>query len=240
MSDLSIHKIPEIPIDVYTIGHVLASSTLTDAQKIQFIRRNSDEIKGIMEIELGSEDFNKIMDNRPLMLFKPIRNSFTKQGDRVLLAKTLEIPVNEMDDFVKKATRALPDGDEMKLYTKNQLNAIKTYVYRHGSQEQVIKFMDYELSNSKNIKNTLRKTLEYSNGGVADYFSRPIHRMKNETLLGLFAVINKNLEIAYNSGNLTEGEFVQISKAALARIYQLQSNSKFINAIKRRNAEDKK
>ena len=232
MSDLSVSKIPSITIDVYSIGHVLASSALTDAQKIQFIRRNSDEIKGIMEIELGSEEFNKIMGNRPLMLFKPIRNSFTKQGDRVLLAITLEIPVNEMDDFLNKATKALPDGDEMKLYTKNQLDAMKTYVYRHGSQEQVIKFMDYELSNAANIKNTLRKTLEYSKGGVADYFSRPIHRMKYATLLGLFSVINKNLEMAYNAGNLTEGEVIQISKAALARVYQLRENSKFVNTIK--------
>ena len=185
-----------------------------------------------MEIELGTEDFDRIMSNRPLMIFKPIKNVFTKNGDRILLAKTLEIPPNKLDDFVKKATKKLPDTVEAGFCSKDKLEAIKTYVYRHGSKEQVIKFMDYELAHSKDIKKTLRKTLEYTKGGVADYFTRPIHRMDNKTFILLFEVVNKNLLQRRDSGEISDDEALRISKAALARIFQLKENSKLKNSAK--------
>ncbi|MCR4881678.1 MAG: hypothetical protein K6A44_06990 [bacterium] len=242
MSDLSIPpiNINNTPIDVYSLHHILASDALTAVQKVNFLKRHSTEVKGIMEIELGTEDFNRIMSNRPLMIFRPIKNVFTKNGDRILLAKTLEIPLNEMDDFVRKATHALPNSAELALYSKGQLDAVKTYIFRHGSKEQVIKFLDYELSHSKDIKKTLRKTFEYTTGGVADYFARPIHRMDNKTFVGLFETVIKNLEAEKEADRLTEEETMQLSKACLARIYQLQENSKFRNSARtKREIESK-
>lgn len=221
-----------IPIDVYSLHHILATDALTDVQKIEFLKRHSTEVKGIMEIELGTEDFNIIMANRHLMIFRPFKNIFTKNGDRVLLAKTLEIPLNEMDDFVKKATKSLPPKGEASFISEDKLNAIKTYIYRHGSQEQVIKFMDFELSHAKDIKKTLRQTLEYTKGGVADYFTRPIHRMKDKTLVGLYETVAQNLEDRKKAGEITEEEFLIISKVALVRIFQLQENSKFKNSAR--------
>ena len=234
MSDLSVQPINfnNIPIDVYSLHHILATDALTDVQKLNFLKRHSTEVKGIMEIELGTEDFNKIMSNRPLMIFRPLKNVFTKNGDRILLAKTLEIPLNELDDFVKKATKILPKKGDTCFISEDKLNAVKTYIFRHGSQEQVIKFTDFELSHAKDIKKTLRKTLEYTTGGVADYFARPIHRMKNKTLIELFETIYKNLEERKKAEELLEEEFLLISKAALVRIFQLQENSKFKNSAK--------
>lgn len=233
-------NLDNIPIDVYSLHHILASEDLTDVQKLNFLKRHSDEVKGILEIELGTEDFNKIMANRPLMIFRPIKNVFTKTGDRIMLAKTLEIPPEELDGFVKKATRTLPKRGEASFISEEQLDAIKTYIYRHGSQEQVIKFMDYELSHTKNIKKTLRKTLSYTKGGVADYFTRPIHRMKDKTLLGLFETVLKNLSDRKDAGELTDDEVLKISKVVLARIYQLKENSKLKNSAKlKRELESK-
>ena len=233
MSGLSVQGIKNnIPIDIYSLRHILGSEELTDVQKINFIRRNSTQIKGIMEIELGTEDFNRIMSNRPLMIFKPIKNLFTKNGDRILLAKTLEIPLNEMDDFIKKATKKLPDVDEIDFCTKDKLEAIKTYVYRHGSKEQVIKFMDYEISHAKNFRRTIKRTLDYTKGGVADYFTRPIHRMDNKTFLGLFDVINKNIVARKEAGELSEADALRISRAALARLFQVKENSRLKNSAK--------
>ena len=219
-------------LDIYSLRHILESDALTDVQKINFIKRNSTQIKGIMEIELGTEDFDRIMSNRPLMIFKPIKNVFTKNGDRILLAKTLEIPPNKMDDFVKKATKKLPEAPEADFCPKDKLEAIKTYIYRHGSKEQVIKFMDYELLHSKDIKKTLRKTLEYTKGGVADYFTRPIHRMDNKTFISLFEVVNKNLLKRKDAGEISDDKALMISKAALARIFQIKENSKLKNSAK--------
>ena len=236
MGDLSIQPINinlnNVPIDVYSLHHILASENLTDVQKLNFLKRHSTEVKSILEIELGTEDFNKIMANRPLMIFRPIKNVFTKTGDRLMLAKTLEIPPEELDGFVKKATKTLPKRGASSFISEEKLEAIKTYIFRHGSQEQVIKFMDYELSHTKDIKKTLRKTLSYTKGGVADYFSRPIHRMKDKTLLGLFKTVFKNLTSRKEAGELTDNEVLKISKVVFARIYQLKENSKLKNSAK--------
>lgn len=225
-------NLDNIPIDVYSLHHILAAQALTDVQKLEFLKRHSSEVKGILEIELGTEDFNKIMANRPLMIFRPIKNVFTKAGDRVMLAKTLEIPPNELDAFLKKAVKILPKRNEASSVSEDKLHAVKTYIFRHGSQEQVIKFLDFELSRSKDIKKTLRQTLSYTKGGVADYFARPIHKMKDKTLIGLFETVCKNLSECQKSGELSENEVLTISRVVLARIYQLQENSKFKNSAK--------
>ncbi len=225
-------NLDNIPIDVYSLHHILATQALTDVQKLEFLKRHSTEVKGILEIELGTEDFNKIMANRPLMIFRPIKNVFTKAGDRVMLAKTLEIPPNELDAFLKKAVKILPKRNEASSVSEDKLHAVKTYIFRHGSQEQVIKFLDFELSRSKDIKKTLRQTLAYTKGGVADYFARPIHKMKDKTLIGLFETVCKNLSECQKSGELSENEVLTISRVVLARIYQLQENSKFKNSAK--------
>lgn len=109
---------------------------------------------------------------------------------------------------------------------------LKTYIYRHGSSEQLVEFFDFELQKSNNILKTLYKTLEYNNNGVADYFVRPIHRMSNKTLVEVYEVVDKNLKIAQDTGLITEKQSLETSEWALKRIYQIQHNSKFINSLK--------
>jgi len=109
---------------------------------------------------------------------------------------------------------------------------LKTYVYRHGSKDDLVNFLDYELKKSKNLVTTLYKTLTYYSGGVADYFIRPIHRMDNKTLIRVYNVIDKNIKESESMGLISEAESNKIAKWALVRIYKIQSNSKLINAIK--------
>jgi hypothetical protein len=114
----------------------------------------------------------------------------------------------------------------------DKIDSIKTYVFRHGTQPQVVSFLDYELKNSKNFLKTLHSTLEYGHSGMADYFVRPIHRMKDRTFVDLYNVINSNLNTVHNSGLITDAQKANALEWALAQLINIQQNSKLSNAIK--------
>ena len=76
------------------------------------------------------------------------------------------------------------------------------------------------------------RTLKYHTGGVADYFIRPVHKMSNNTMIQLYNVIDKNMQSAVEKGSITEEEYNKTARWALVRIYDIQNNSKLINAIK--------
>ena len=56
--------------------------------------------------------------------------------------------------------------------------------------------------------------------------------MDNKTLIKIFNVIDKNIKINQEKGNIQEADSIKIAKYALIRIYEIQNNSKLINAIK--------
>jgi hypothetical protein len=114
----------------------------------------------------------------------------------------------------------------------DKLEMIKTYIYRHGNKDELVTFLDYELANSNDMVKTLYRTLEYYNGGVADYFIRPIHRMDNKTLVRIYGIIDKNIKLCQKEGKFSEAESKKVAKWALVRIFQIQNNSKLINAVK--------
>ena len=51
-------------------------------------------------------------------------------------------------------------------------------------------------------------------------------------MIKLYNVIDKNIENAYKSGSIDEKQKSEIARWALIRIYQIQNNSQFINAVK--------
>lgn len=230
MSDLSISKIERI--NPQLIHQVLCSTKITQDEKVQFMRKHSGEIKSTLNVVPTSSEFNKMMEARPLIKYRPFKNSFTKRGDKILLAKSLNIPVTEVDDYIKNVQESLSELNKLDFIPVSSQDALKTYIYRHGSAEQLVSFFDLELQKSNDVLKTLYKTLEYNNGGVADYFIRPIHRMKNSTLVDLYGVVDKNLKIAQSNGSITEKQNLETSEWALKRIYQIQHNSKFINSLK--------
>ena len=160
---------------------------------------------------------------------------FTKKGDKILLAKALEINPSDINGYIKNVSESLENIDNLDFLHKDKVEMIKTYVYRHGSKDEVVNFLDYELKQAKDKVKTLYKTLTYYTGGIADYFIRPIHRMDNKTLVRVYKIINKHIQESYANGDISDVDNKKLAKWALVRIYKIQNNSKLINAIKTYN-----
>ena len=215
-------------IDTILLSKVLTSEKLTDNQKAEFLKNNAKAIKELVKAEISRAEFKKIMQNRPLIRFRPLKNSFTKKGDDIMLAKALNIEKNEIKKFI---TTIIENKFEIKnSQDKENIEKTKTYVYRHGTRDQIVSFLEYELSDVKTTLQKLYKTLEYNSGGLADYFSRPIHRMSNITLSKLYNTIDKSLHACEKAGVITKKELNSTSQWALVKIYQIQNNSKLLKA----------
>ena len=229
-------NIPKIEAVNFNIVHqVLTSNKISESQKIQFLRNNKTEIEQLIDIKEPiptGKEYAILMKNRPLIKFRPLKNSFKKRGDKILLAKSLGIPLSEVDSYIQNVTEAMSEINQLSFLPEDKIDSIKTYVFRHGSKDQVVSCLEYELMKSKDILKTLYTTLEYHTGGAADYFLRPIHRMDNKTLLKIYNVIDKQLNNAEICNNITKEQNQKIAEWALIRIYKIQNNNKLINAIK--------
>ena len=222
-------------INFEKVMEVMASNKISDTQKAQFIAQNQPQIKQIMDTKISGDEFKNMMGERAIIKFRPLKNSFTKKGDKLLLAKALEINPSDVNGYIKKVSTAIENTENLDFLPKDKIEMIKTYVYRHGSKDEVVNFLDYELKQAKNKVKTLYKTLTYYTGGVADYFIRPIHRMDNKTLIRVYKVINKHIQESYKNGDISDVDNKRLAKWALIRIYKIQNNSKLINAIKTYN-----
>lgn len=222
-------------LDFDTLMNVLSSPKITESQKTQFLLKNQSQITTIIETKITSYEFENLMQKRVIQKFRPLKNSFTKRGDKILLAKALEIEPSNVSAYIKNTASIMQNVDEIDFLLPDKMEMLKTYVYRHGSKDELVAFLDYELQKAKDITKALYKTLEYYSGGVADYFIRPIHRMDNKTLIKIFQIINKNIKQSQSTGQLSDVRAKKLAKWALIRIYQIQNNSKLINAIKTYN-----
>jgi len=229
---MNIRRVEPISFDM--IYNVMNNVHISASEKERFIKNNSIEIRRIMESKLSSEEFRGIMSERPLIKFKPLKNSYTKWGDKIILAKALGVKPSEISDLIKNVSEAIKNGD-ISNQPKEKLETLKTYVYRHGKKEELINFLDYELATAQDILGILYRTLSYNTGGAADYFVRPIHRMDNKTLVSLYRIVDKNLTNAQRTGNISEKDHEETAQWALVQILKIQNNSKLKNAIKIRN-----
>lgn len=214
------------PITPLYVNKVLASNKLTDEQKYQFIKENASAIKSFSGEEINMTELKEIMKSRPLVRFRPIKNSFTKQGDKILLAKSLNIEPKEVNSYIDNLTTSGLNTDT----PVESIEKVKSYVYRHGTKGQVLKFLEYELSDAKFILERLYKTLQANSGGLYDYYERPIHRMTNNNLAQLYNVIDKSLKNAEKKGAINKDQLSSTSEWALVKIYEIQNNSKLIRA----------
>lgn len=221
-------------IDAVTVSKILHSQQLTDKQKAEFIKKNSYEIKQIVKSEITQQELAMLMQNRPLIRFRPLKNSFTKRGDKILLAKSLGIETKDVNKYINNLLET--NFDTSGSVSTENIDKVKTYVFRHGTKEQVIRFLDYELSDVKFTLERLYKLLDDNSGGLVEYFSRPIHRMDNKTLAKLYNVISKNINDSVKSGCINSEKAASLSEWALVKIYQIQNNSKLIRAVEKYNA----
>lgn len=214
------------PITPLYVNKILATNKLTDAQKLQFIKENAAAIKSFSGEEINMTELKEILKSRPLVRFRPIKNSFTKQGDKILLAKSLNIEPKEVNKYIENLTTTGLNTDT----PVESIEKVKSYVYRHGTKGQVVKFLEYELSDEKFVLERLYKTLQANSGGLYDYYERPIHRMTNNNLSQLYNVIDKSLRNAEKKGAINKDQLSSTSEWALVRIYEIQNNSKLIRA----------
>ena len=208
---------------------ILETNQLTNTQKLQFIKENLATIKSFSKDEINVEELKEILKSRPLVRFRPLKNSFTKQGDKILLAKSLNIDVKNVN---KHINTIIENGFNS---SKDSVDKIKTYVYRHGTKSQVLKLLEYELSDAKTVLTNLYRTLDENSGGLYGYYERPIHRMSNNNLKQLYSVIDKSLKNAEKEGVIDKATLNSTSEWALVRIYQIQNNSKLIRAYHKYN-----
>ena len=87
-------------IDIIELQKVLTSNKLTDLQKVKFIKHNASAIKKIVKEEISKSDFKILMSDRPLIRFRPLKNSFTKRGDNILLAKAIGIKTSDIKKYI--------------------------------------------------------------------------------------------------------------------------------------------
>lgn len=213
------------PINSLDVYKILSSEKLTDKQKAEFIKKNSTAIKNLAKTDITQSELKEILSHRPLIRFRPLKNSFTKQGDDIMFAKSIGITKKE----IKKYINSIIDNNFENQHPEN-IEKTKAYVYRHGTKAQVISFLAYELSDVKTTLQKLYKTLEDNSGGLADYFSRPIHRLDNITLGKLYNTIDKSLRSSADAGYIKHDELNSHAQWALVRIYQIQNNSKVLRA----------
>ena len=228
--DMKITKVNSL--DLNMVYNVLTSSKITNAEKTKFLKLNKNRIVDLTAQKISSNEFGLMMEKRPLIKFRPLKNSFTKAGDKKLLAKTLNIKPLLVDSYIEDSIKYINGVENNKHFSKDELDTIKSYVYRHGTKQQVIDYLDYELSSAKDVLTCLYKTLEYHCGGVADYFIRPIHRMDNNTMFAMYNVVDKHLKGCEAAGQIDAVHNRQVSEWALSKIYQIQNNSKLIHAVK--------
>ncbi len=213
-------------IDSFELHKILTSNKLSNKQKVEFLKNNAHILKNISPENITKKELEQILKNRQLIRFRPLKNSFTKQGDMKLLAEALGIEKSEINKYINSVINT-------NFLIQNQtdidnIEKMKMYVYRHGTKKQVESFLEYELSDVKTTLQKLYKTLEYNSGGLADYFSRPIHRMDNKTLARLYNIIDKSLKNSADAGYVTD--INSHAEWALIKIYEIQNNSKLIKA----------
>ena len=127
------------PMDLHTVYSVLSSNKLTDSQKTQYLRHNRVQIQGLVDARLPGIAFKGLMKNRPLQKFKFLKNSYTKRGDKILLAMTLGIEPPDVDEYIDGiVSKQFSEFSDLDFLDKDKLDAIKTYVYRHGSADGVV------------------------------------------------------------------------------------------------------
>lgn len=227
---MEINKIDSL--DFKTLMRVMSSQEISLVQKEKFIQKNYLKINELIDAKISSQDYKWLMQKRGLKKFRPLKNSFTKKVDKILLAKALEIKPSEVSGYIKNVVADISDINKIKFLEPEKMNILKTYVYRHGSKDELVSFLDYELEQASDMVKTLYRTLRYYSGGVADYFIRPIHRMDNKTLIKVYRIIDKHIKKDFEAGKISEAQSEKLARWALIRIYKIQNNSQLINAIK--------
>ncbi len=216
-------------ISALKITDISQLNKLSASEKVDVIQKNPNLLSEI-KTTITKADYAQMMSQRPLIRFRPLKNSFVKKGDKIILAKSLDIDVSDVDSTIRSIIET--NFEIQNAQTLDYIEKLKAYVYRHGKKDEVLAFLKYELSDVKTTLQMLYKTLDYETGGLCDYFQRPCHMMSNKTLKDIYEIIDESLKNANNSNTISDEVYYQSANWALKRIYQIQNDSRVIRAAK--------
>jgi len=227
---------PVGPLDLNRVREIMTSNKISQTDKIKFLNENQATIKSLAEKKISGTDYEALMEIRPLKLQNPLKNVYIKFVDWKITAQALGVKPSEVKRYMGNIVDKLESMEDLKALgiSEDVYKQIRTHVYRMGSKKQVITNLDYELHHTENILDSLYHTLDYNSCGIANYFMFPHRRLDNVTLIKVYNVIDKNLKSHSASGKISEANALQTAEWALAKIYEIQNNQHFQNAIKLR------
>lgn len=191
-------------------------------------------------LKMDRVEYKALLKDRPLLRYKPIRNSFLCKGDKKLLALGLGIETKQVNSYIKNIIKNNFDiqkvnetlSPKQTQLDEDKLKMVQDYVYRHGKKDEALAWLDYELSNVKSVMQRLYQTLKKSSGGVYDYFERPCHLLDNQTACKMHKSIKYGLDNAQAQGYIDENVNKTACEWALRQIYDIQSNQTVREALK--------
>lgn len=200
----------------------LSEKDIEDIKKLYLLNENNKNI-----LKLTNTEYKTLLNKRPLLKFRPLRNSFLKKGDKKLLAASLEIKETQVKNYIYNYIK-----NGFKSLSQDKKEMLNAYVYRHGTKDQALSFFENELSNAKSALKRLYKTLDKNSGGLYYYFERPCHLLDNKTAHSIHTIIKYGLDNAQKQGFVTEDINKTACEWALRQIYDIQSNQKLREALK--------
>lgn len=228
------------PVQIFSTQNVQNIPVVNEA--VQEEQKSQTLIKyHLPQLVITKSEYKTLMKNRPLIKYRPLKNSFTKKGDKILLAEALGIEEKDVDktidhiilNLIETGPEKLPintlPGDTV-LNEKN-INVVEPYIYRHGTKEQVIKWLKYELSDVKTVLQKLYKTLDNNSGGLYDYFSRPCHLLDNHSMKKIDIIISSSLNKAQKAGYISKSQNFEACEWAMKQIYSIQNNNVIQKAV---------
>lgn len=209
-----------------------------DKEKLNLLHSIAQNNQSVLK--MNKTEYRALLSKRPLLRFRPIKNSFLKQGDQKLLAAGLGIDEKQTNEYINNIIK---NNFEINNFNKNteysfsplndeKLLMTQDYVYRHGTREQALSFLRNELSDAESALRRLYRTLKKDSGGIYDYFERPCHLLDNKTAHKMHTTIKYGLDNSQNQGFITEDVNKTACEWSLRQIYNIQSNQKLREALK--------
>lgn len=236
-------RIEPIKIGVYTVDEIsklkgvkeLSQKEVDDIEKFYLLQKSNAKA-----LHMTKNEYQSLLKQRPLLRYRPLKNSFLQKGDKKLLAAGLDIDNVNVNKYIESIVESNFDIQEanknmdvdFSTLTPDRLQMIKDYIYRHGAKEQAMALFENELSDASSALQRLYKTLRKESGGVFDYFDRPCHLLDNKTAHKMHNVIKYSLDEAQQSGFITEDVNKTACEWALKQIYAIQSNQNLREALK--------
>ncbi len=182
-------------------------------------------------VRMAANEYKALIKARPLIKYKPLKNSFAKRVDKRLLAEGLDISEADVEKYIQGVIDKNFDekyqvelSNCKKTIKQEEINMARAYVYRHGKQEQVLSYLDNELTTSGNVLKTMYETLNNELTGVASYYYRPCHPLSQDRAKQMYEIFTKYIDKEHKAGKINEEVALKTAQDALNIIIKIQDN----------------